>query len=869
MSAAGANRAHGLGLRCRVREVRAIVYLVGFALLCAAAPASAQPSVEVLFDEDDPTGIDYFDASTGEAAGGDFLLLIEDGKMPIETERAFSGTTSGLLEYRHIEGGTWRLAISPEGRDDVDLSRFDSLVVHLNGPEALAGAELPRVGLEGADGSRSALRSLSPPRNVEVDPASSGFSPESTTNVTLSARYVEAIPSELRRPGYPEDLVLAFADESRDTSVAGIGAPATAAHFTVETASGRRLAFRFRDPDTDGTFSAAGEYVEVLLPESEEAPDHLLPTWRIEYGGTDDGQAPIPPGVGDVYRLSVRFDELALDDDPETWQRVSIPLIDLPATGDFSLASFASVLFANGSENPETRTLWVDRIEALRNDDEAFLDMVQRATFDYFWFEANPQNGLIRDRSRPTSASSIAAVGFGLSAYVVGIERGWITREQGVHRVLTTLRFFWNAPQGTAPDATGYRGFFYHFLEMNSGRRAGTTELSTIDTALLLAGVLHMRTYFTGDNPEEEEIRALADSIYERVDWPWAQVRSPWMGHGWRPETGHIGNDYRGYNEAMILYLLALGSPTHPVGAEAWGAWASTYSWATHFGYSFVPFPPLFGHQYTHVWVDFRGIQDDYMRGRGIDYFENSRRATLAQRAYHIANPRGWPNYGRDEWGLTASDTPTGYRARGAPPAQNDDGTLVPTAPGGSTPFTPEESIAALRHMHRSYPNRLWGPYGFRDAYNVSANWFDPEYLGIDQGPILLMIENYRTGRIWEDFMQHEAIQRALQRAGFEPTDVSSEPDPVPQAEATLTLYPNPAGARLFAELGLSVAGPVRVRVFDVLGREVSLVREESVSSRRILLEIPSESLAAGVYFVQVDADGVLLVKSFVKAHED
>jgi hypothetical protein len=402
-------------------------------------------------------------------------------------------------------------------------------------------------------------------------------------------------------------------------------------------------------------------------------------------------------------------------------------------------------------------------------DDAAFLDLVQRTAFDYFWYEANPENGLIKDRNTKDSPSNIAAVGFGLSALTVGIDRGWISREAGRDRVHTTLTFFRNSPQSPAVDATGYKGFYYRFLDMQTGRRAWQSELSTIDTALLLGGVLHAKQYFDQDNAEEADIRALADAIYSRVDWPWMQVRSEKLCHGWTPEAGFLSYDWSGYNEGLILYLLALGSPTSPIDPSAWEAWTSTYNWQTYYGYTFVVFPPLFGHQYPHIWIDFRGIQDAYMRGKGIDYFENSRRATLANRAYAIANPKGWASYSENTWGLTASDLPTGYRARGAPPVWDDDGTITPTAPGGSILFTPDESLAALRHMYDTYRTRLWGPYGFKDAFNPSADWVGNDYLGIDQGPIALMIENHRTGRVQNVFMQTAAIQQGLARAGFAP----------------------------------------------------------------------------------------------------
>jgi hypothetical protein len=423
-------------------------------------------------------------------------------------------------------------------------------------------------------------------------------------------------------------------------------------------------------------------------------------------------------------------------------------------------------------------------------DDKAFLDLVQHAAFDYFWYEANSTNGLIKDRSSDPSRSSIAAVGFGLSALTVGIDRGWISREAGRARVLTTLEFFENSPHGPEADATGYKGFYYHFLDMQTGRRDGDSELSTIDTALLLGGILHVQEYFDQDDATEAKIRALANGLYRRIDWPWMQVRSARISHGWKPEMGFLAYDWGGYNEAMILYVLALGSPTFPITPDAWTVWTSSYAWETHYGQAFVVFPPLFGHQYSHVWIDFRGIQDAYMRDKGLDYFENSRRATLANRAYAIANPHGWADYGEDVWGLTASDIPASYSARGAPPAERDDGTITPTAAGGSFAFTPRESLAALRHMYAAYRTQIWGPYGFKDAFNPSQRWFATDYLGIDQGPIVLMIENHRTGRIWHEFMQHPAIQRGLARAGFMPRveahTVPPSPDMTPTTSPTI-----------------------------------------------------------------------------------
>ena len=430
---------------------------------------------------------------------------------------------------------------------------------------------------------------------------------------------------------------------------------------------------------------------------------------------------------------------------------------------------------------------------------DPFLDTVETRTFRWFWETTNPNNGLVPDRWPTKSFSSVAAIGFGITAYVIGAERGYVSRADAAARVRTTLDFLYHAPEGASPTGvTSYKGFFYHFLDMDTGLRFQTVELSTIDTSLLLAGVLVCREYFAGADPNEAAIRALADSLYTRVDWTWASPNAPLVSMGWHPESGFIPADWRGYDEAMILYVLALGSPTHPIQPTAWAAWTSGYEWRSYYGQEHVNFAPLFGHQYSHLWIDFKGIQDPYMRARGIDYFENSRRATVGQRAYAMDNPGKFRDYGANIWGLTASDGPMDttlvvdnvtrqfhtYMARGAAATEvRDDGTIAPTGAGGSAPFAPEIAIPALRAMRANYGDPLFGQYGFVDAFNPTYRdararvtqgrvvdgvaWFDTDYLGIDQGPIIGMIENYRTGLIWKLMKQSPYIRLGLQRAGF------------------------------------------------------------------------------------------------------
>lgn len=400
--------------------------------------------------------------------------------------------------------------------------------------------------------------------------------------------------------------------------------------------------------------------------------------------------------------------------------------------------------------------------------DDQLLDAIERTAFEYFRSEADPATGLVRDRSTANSKCSIAAVGFGLSTWCIGVDRGYTTRAQAAERVRATLATFLNGPQGDSPSGViGHRGWFYHFLEMESATRAWKCELSSIDTALFLAGALDASRFFSGRDPVEREIRKMAGELFDRVDWRWMCDGVEVLSMGWHPERGFIPRCWVGYNEAMLLYVLALGASRDPLPATSWDGWTRGYLWATHQGQSYLDFAPLFGHQYSHCWIDFRGRADAWMRSRGIDYFENSRRAVLAQQAYCVANPGRFAGYGPLLWGITACDGPNGYGARGAPPAENDDGTLAPTAVGASLPFAPEICLPTLRNIHQTWGNRLWTKYGYRDAFNPSQDWVATDVLGIDQGAMVLMIENHRTGAVWKRMEEHPVIQRGLRRAGF------------------------------------------------------------------------------------------------------
>jgi len=462
----------------------------------------------------------------------------------------------------------------------------------------------------------------------------------------------------------------------------------------------------------------------------------------------------------------------------------------LPAAGMLLAGSLGGMAEAGGAAAHATT-----RTSAAQ---QAFLDTLERRTFDFFWERSDPAKGLTPDRWPTRSFVSVGAVGFALTAYPIGVERGYVSRQAALERVTHTLEFFWTAPQDTArAGATGYRGFFYHFLDPATGRRFENVELSTIDSALLLAGVLFCESYFDRANAAEARVRALAESLYVRTDFRWMQVRPPAMSLAWTPEEGFLPYDWGGYNETMILMVLAMGSPSHACGPAAWREWTRHYRWGTFYGQQHLGFAPLFGHQYSHVWLDLRGIRDAEMRAHGLDYFENSRRATVAQRAYAIANPGHFAGYGDSLWGLSACDGPLDstleiggrrlefhtYDARGASFVRiGDDGTVAPTAAAGSIAFTPELSIPMLERLSARYGEQVFGRYGFVDALNPTLDvdvpvhhgrvvpgvgWFDTDYLGIDQGPIVAMIENHRSGLVWRVMRKNRHVIRGLKAAGF------------------------------------------------------------------------------------------------------
>ncbi len=788
----------------------------------------------VIFDEDDPVGSGYYDASWGFATAPSTTTRggSSADKLVIESSKSFSGSQSGLIEWNSASGGDWGLYIASVNWAARDAGGYDSLVMYVNARGGISSAALPKIGMESSTSQKTAYANLGDFLSSGVDADTitwqrisipmSAFEPFNSFSLAQfkDVNFKQGTADNIQHTMWIDNVRIVSTSNAPDTTI-----PPAPLHVVK----------RFGD--------------KSVVLHWDLIVDHVLSGYNIFRGTSASGP----------------------------FSKINSTVIQLPSYADLNVSNHQMYLYYVRSVNSnQVESGNSDTVEVTPQpfiNDEAFLDYLQQTSFDYFWYEANPKTGLIKDRSTVGSPASIASVGFGLTAIGVGIDHGWITRAAGKDRTLTALQALWNANQGTPPiGMAGYKGWYYHFLDMNAVSRVWSCELSSIDTGLLLAGILYSKQYYTGSDSIENQIRALSDSIFNRVDWNWMRNNASSLTMGWQPESGFLGARWIGYNEAMILYIMGIGATTDPLPASSWNEWTSGYDWwyNSWLGDYFVNFEPLFGHQFSHCWVDFRNIADTYMKSKNITYFENSRRATIAHRKYCIANPNQFTGYGENVWGLTACDgpAPTGYNARGL--NMNDDGTIAPTAAGGSIPFAPEISIPALRYMYDQYRTTLWTGYGFRDAFNLSQNWWGTDMIGIDEGPIVLMIENYRTGNVWKTFMKEKIISDGLTRIGFTTvTDVAEEHSLVPQHYELQQNYPNPFNPVTTIKYSISQEGTssgtnVSVKVYDVLGNEVAILVNEKKEPGTFAVQFSADHLSSGVYFCRLMAGHYTAIKKMI-----
>jgi hypothetical protein len=784
----------------------------------------------IIFDEDDPAGTGYYDASWGTVTAPSTLTLAGSGdKLSIETIHRYTGSHSGLLQWRSVSGGTWKIFVASPNWSGRDAGGYDSIVFFVNAPAAISAAALPKFGLESTANKLTALIALG-------DVLVSGIDADTTSWQRVSIPFSAFQPYNDFNPALFKDVNFhqnAADNVSHTMWFDNVRIVSTDPGSSDSTKPGRPTKIVGRAGD------------RTLTLHWNKNPEQNISGYNV-YRATSIG-GPYTKMNANILPMQSYYD----------------------ANASNGQTYYLTVSAVNSlqEESANSDTIAVNPAPFANTD--AFLEYIQQTSFDFFWYEANPKNGLIKDRNTKDSPASIAAVGFGLTAIGIGVDRGYITRSEGRDRTLTTIKTFWNGTQGTAPIGTiGYKGWFYHFLDMNTGTRAWTSELSSIDTGLLLAGMIYAKQYFNGGDSTEVRIRALTDSILHRVDWNWMRNSGLSLTMGWHPESNFINARWIGYNEAMILYIIGIGAPVNPLSSATWSEWTKGYQWfyTSRLNDYYVHFPPLFGHQYSHCWIDYRNIADTYMKGKGITYFENSRRATLDQRLYCIENPKGFVGYGPNMWGITASDVPTGYNARGT--NMNDDGTLNPTAPGGSIPFAPEVCIPALQAMYDQHREKIWGGYGFNDAFNLTANWWGPDVIGIDQGPIVIMAENYRTGNVWKTFMKDSIISGGLSKAGFTTvTNAEIHDEPFPVQYSISQNFPNPFNPSTTISYSVPAAAQssiVTLRIYNTLGQEIVTPVKGQKQPGTYSIEFDGSKLSSGVYYYRLTAGDFTATKKMI-----
>jgi hypothetical protein len=779
---------------------------------------------DYVFFSDSPNDT-YYDPSFGFYNNPSVLVLASDSKFPVDTGNKYSGTNALRLRWKSSAGGDWGIAVAEQGWIPHDVTIKDSITFWTYSTSTIDSAALPVIYIEDIQNEKTPKQSLSKFINkieedkwIKISVPLSPFiqSPGNADLTKIKTIYFGQDQADNSLHTIYIDEIRMISDEDSDTI----------------------------PPAAPVNLSAAGFHTYVHLTWTPNSEDDLA-GYRIYRTDVSDYQI-----VGSAPKNATYYND-----------NTGIP----PKTYSYKISAY------DLSGNESALSL-ADTASTISAPDSILLDMVQEAIFKYFWDFAHPVSGLIRDRfggndETVTSGGS----GFGIMAILVGIERGFITREQAIERMLTILNFL-------STKADRFHGAFSHWLNGTSGKAIPFSTQDDggdlVETAFLIQGLLTARQYFNEDNPDEKQIRDLITSIWEAVEWDWYRKdNGNFLYWHWSPNYNWAMNfPLQGPNETMITYLLAIASPTHPVPASLYHlGWASSPNYLN--GKLFYEIPlyvgwdyggPLFFAHYSFLGFDPRDKKDDY-----TNYFINNRNHTLINRAYCIANPKNYQGYDANTWGLTASDSPPPYYYSAHEP-NNDNGTISPTAALSSMPYTPNESMDALKSFYYEYGGSLWGIYGFKDAFNLSEGWFAGSYLAIDQGPIIIMIENYRSQLLWNNFMANPEIQPMLEAIGFisDPPEVGIDEEQLnqPQTFQLFNNYPNPFNPVTKIRFTLPNVGTQRavsLRVYDILGREVaSLVNEEkSPGEYEIIFNSDSYNLSSGVYFYKLVSGKLFEIK--------
>ncbi|MGE5804844.1 MAG: glucoamylase family protein [Ignavibacteria bacterium] len=795
-------------------------------------------SQDYVFFTDSPNST-YYDPSFGFYTSPSILVLANETKFPVETGIKYSGTNSLRLRWRSIAGGDWGMAVAEAGWIAHDVTLKDSITFYAFSTSILDSSELPSIYIEDIQNNKTPKQRL----NNFI----SGISEDNWVKVS-----VPLLPF-VNSPG-SADLTkiktIYFGQASADNSL-----------HTIYLDEIRMVSAGDTDttpPAVPENFTATGYTIHVFLEWSANT-DSDLAGYRIYR--SDGAEYKV---IGTAPQNATYYNDY-----------IGAP----PKTYSYKISSYD----LKGNESALSSEAAASTISA---PDTVLLDTVQHATFKYFWDYAHPVSGLIRERLGSGDIVAIGGSGFGIMSILVGVERGFINRDQAIERMLKILNFL-------SSTADKFHGAFPHWMNGTTGNAIpfadngdGDSDIEDnggdlVETAYLIQGLLTARQYFNQNNPDEEQIRNLITSIWEGVEWDWYRRDSinTFLYWHWSPDfQWEMNHSIRGFNETMITYLLAVASPSHPVPAslyhEGW-AGAGYKNGKTFYGIKLDVGPdyggPLFFAHYSFLGFDPRNKKDAY-----TNYFLNSRNITLINRAYCVDNPGNFLGYDADTWGLTASDSPPPVYYTAHEP-NNDNGTISPTAALSSFPYTPKESMDALKSFFYEYGSSLWDSYGFKDAFNLTKGWFADSYIAIDQGPIIIMIENYRSQLLWNNFMANPEIQPMLDAIGFvydsATVDVKEETAEQPASFELFDNYPNPFnpqtnfGFRIpAASAGRSDFVLVTLKIYDILGNEIAVLinKELPPGEYHVPFSISQFPLSSGVYFYTLNAGNFNKTKKFV-----
>ena len=783
-------------------------------LLLILLPAAlfAQPYI---FFYDSPNDL-YYDPSFGYYNTPSVVILSNGDKCPVDVNRKYSGMNALRIRWKSLSGGDWGVAIAEEGWPSHDFTVKDSIIFRAFALAEIDSFSLPTIYLEDSQNNKTPAQKLSAFIN----------------NVPVEEWIRVSIPilPFIQNPGNA-DLTqvksIYFGQDNADGNIHTIYLDEIKVTSVNDT--------DFTPPAIPSGLSATGYHVLINLNWAANS-DPDLAGYNI-YRSNDGNEY---NQIASVNRITTNYND-----------HVGVP----PETFFYKISAFDSSLNESGLS---------DEVIASTTSlpDSVLLDSIQRATFKYFWDYAHPVSGLARERLGSGETVTIGGSGFGVMAILVGIERGYISRTQGITRMLTILNFLTNT-------ADRFHGAFSHWLNGTTGQVIPFSQYDNggdlVETSFMIQGLLAARQYFNQNSTDETQIRNLITGIWDSVEWDWyRRDNGNYLYWHWSPNYGWQMN-FRliGWMETMITYLLAIASPTHPVPASLFhDGWASSPNYTNgnyYYGIQLFVGPP-YGGPLFFAHYSFLGFDPRYKKDAYTNYFLNNRNHTLINRAHCIQNPNSFAGYDSNTWGLTACDGPFGYNAFSP---TNDNGTIAPTAAISSIVYTPQESIDAIKSFFYEYGNNIWGTYGFKDAFNVTQNWYAQSYLAIDEGPIIVMIENYRTQLLWNNFMANQEIQPMLDAIGFVPdstTDVKSDLE-IPNQYDLKNNYPNPFNPSTNIEFSIAGTGKVSLKIFDVLGKEIKTLVDEEKTPGNYKVTFDAGSLSSGVYFYMLKAGGHIIIK--------